>query len=237
MNWRKNMIQKLSRRGLYYVHSKYSFNAQDDDTYGSLNEDEEYLILFSDKSLDGDSFSSYLIPSRSYYTGVNQSEITEGSYVLYENKRLRKLGLLLCLALITVITLKITLDDHKCGMEQILFTTAAGKKKLLFTKCFTIAILALLMGMLLSCADIMILARWNPGELAVPIQSFRCFASTSFNISMQTAIYLTSVLHIIFFVVYSLVLTLFASITQSDIAAVAVTAVISSGCIYAVGTI
>lgn len=45
-------------------------------------------ILFSDKSLDGDRFSTYIIPSRSYDTGVNQSEITEGSYVLYENKRL-----------------------------------------------------------------------------------------------------------------------------------------------------
>lgn len=89
MNGKNELKQKLSHKGLYYAHSKYSFNAQNDDTYGSSNEDEEYLILFSDKSLDGDRFSTYIIPSRSYDTGVNQSEITEGSYVLYENKRLQ----------------------------------------------------------------------------------------------------------------------------------------------------
>ena len=88
MSEKNELKQKLSHRGLYYVHSKYSFKSQNYEMYGNSNEDEEYLILFSDKSLDGDRFSTYIIPSRSYDTGVNQSEITEGSYVLYENKRL-----------------------------------------------------------------------------------------------------------------------------------------------------
>lgn len=171
-------------------------------------------------------------------------QLKGGSHLVYDLELgayhigwLHKLGLLLCLALITAITLKTMLDDHKCGMEQILFTTAAGRKKLLFAKCFAIAMLALTTAVLFGCADIIIFLRWDLGNISAPLQSFRSFEQITFDFSMRTAIYLTSVLHIIFFVVYSLVLTLFARITQSDIAAVAITAVISSGCIYAVGMI
>ncbi|MCR5480373.1 MAG: MBL fold metallo-hydrolase [Ruminococcus sp.] len=105
------MIQKLSRRGLYYVHSKYSFNAQNDDTYGNSNEDEEYLILFSDKSLDGGSFSTYFIPSRAYVINENQGEITEGSYVSYKNKMLQNAD-----ADETVIQWKKELDDIRSSI-------------------------------------------------------------------------------------------------------------------------
>lgn len=111
MSEKNELKQKLSRRGLYYVHSKYSFNSQNDDTYGNSNEDEEYLILFSDKSLDGDSFSTYFIPSRAYVIDENQGEITEGSYVSYKNKMLQNAD-----ADETVIQWKKELDDIRSSI-------------------------------------------------------------------------------------------------------------------------
>lgn len=82
------MIKRVSRKGLYYVHSKYSFKAQNYETYGNPNEGEEYLILFSDKSLYGHSFSVYFVPSRLYNYYEDDTEFTEGSYVLFENGKL-----------------------------------------------------------------------------------------------------------------------------------------------------
>lgn len=111
MNGKNKLKQKLSHKGLYYVHSKYSFNAQNDDTYGNSNEDEEYLILFSDKSLDGDIFSTYFIPSRAYVIDENQGEITEGSYVSYKNKMLQNAD-----ADETVIQWKKELDDIRSSI-------------------------------------------------------------------------------------------------------------------------
>ncbi len=150
----------------------------------------------------------------------------------YHTGWLRKLGLLLCLAMITVITLKLTLDDYKCGMQQILFTTAAGKQKLLCAKLLTVVLLAVTASVIFSCADIIILTRWDLGDLGAPLQSFRPFDITSANICMQAALYLTAVLHILFFTVYSILLALSAHITKSDISAAAITLTIISPFVY-----
>lgn len=146
----------------------------------------------------------------------------------YHTGWLRKLGLLLCLALITVITLKITLDDHKCGMEQILFTTAAGKCKLLCAKLFIAALLAFITAVLFGCAELLLLSHWDLGDTSAPLQSFRGFETGVLTASMQTALYLSFVLKVLLFAAYSAALMLFSRLTRSDIAAVCITLVLAS---------
>ena len=155
----------------------------------------------------------------------------------YHTGWMRKLGLLLCLALITVITLKIMLDDHKCGMEQMLFTTAAGKKKLLSAKLFTAALLSLLTAALFICTDIIIFARWELGDISSPLQSFRSFEQITFDISMKAFLLISSVVSIISFVLYSLLLTILARLTKNDIAAAAISILILGFCAYLFGIV
>ena len=141
----------------------------------------------------------------------------------YHTGWLRKLGMLLCLALITVITVKLSLDDHKCGMEQILFTTACGKKKLLCAKLTTAAALALMTAVIFVCADAVIIAsRRDPGDLSAPVQSFRSFENSSFIISMRIWLYISFGVRVLLFTVYSLMLAAFARLTESDIGAVCI---------------
>ena len=156
----------------------------------------------------------------------------------YHTGWLKKLGILLCLALITVITVKLSLDDHKCGMEQILFTTAYGKIKLLTSKVTVVAVLALLTALIFTCIDLsFILGRWDLGDLSVSAQSFRSFEGSCFNISMLNALFISFCMRLLLFTVYSLVLTIFSRLTKSDIAATIITVGIASGCIFAVGMI
>lgn len=166
-------------------------------------------------------------------------QLKSGAHLVYDLELnvyhigwLRRLGLLLCLAMITVITLKIALDDHKCGMEQILFTTAEGKRKLLCAKAFAVALLAFGTAVLFGCAEMLVLSRWELGDLNAPLCSFKSFENISAEISMHTALRLTSALHIIFFTVYSLVLTVLARVSKSDIAAAALSVWLMGFCVY-----
>lgn len=171
-------------------------------------------------------------------------QLKSGAHLVYDLELcayhigwLRRLGLLLCLAMITVITLKIALDDHKCGMEQILFTTAAGKKKLLSAKQFTAALLSLFTAALFICTDIIIFARWELGDISSPLQSFRSFEQITFDISMKAFLLISSVVSIISFVLYSLLLTIFARLTKNDIAAAAISILILGFCAYLFGIV
>lgn len=151
---------------------------------------------------------------------------------------LRKIGIFLCLAVITIITIKLSLDDCKCAMEQILFTTSCGKKKMLIAKVVVVTLLALLTALVFSCIDLsFIIGRWDLGDISASVQSFRSFEGSRLGVSMFTGMYISGVLRIIGFMVYSLLLMFFARITKNDIAATIITVVIASGCIYAVGMI
>ena len=156
----------------------------------------------------------------------------------YHTGWLRKLGMLLCLSVITVITVKLSLDDCKCAMEQILFTTACGKKKLLIAKAAVVTVLALLTAMIFSCIDLLFIAnRWDLGDLSVSAQSFRSFENSRLGVDMQTLLYISLGLRVLLFTAYALVLTFFSRLTKSDIGAVCITLVIISGVYYSVSLV
>ena len=119
------------------------------------------------------------------------------------------------------------LGDTNCGMEQILFTTATGRKTIVRAKL--LAAVSIGFGVTAICSVLqwtIMSARWDFGKLDIPIQSISGFESCTVNISVKECILLFGVIRILSAPAVALMLCALSSLIRKEPAIIASAAIL-----------
>ena len=147
----------------------------------------------------------------------------------YINGYLKKLGTLFFLISVTVITLRLSLYDYKCGMESILFTTRSGKHSILRDKLLLALAISVIISVLFSMAEQLIFLSHDFGDESAPICSYADFEGCKYDISLKSAMYLSVVIKMLGCIIFSALLFVVSRVARNEIIA----AVLSIG-LYAI---
>ncbi len=125
---------------------------------------------------------------------------------------------LLCIAVLTVLIL---LGDRGCGMEQILFPTKAGKRRIQAAKLLTAAVLsAVVTALCLALQWGIFGVRWQLGKWDIPVQSLTGFFGCALQITVGQAILLASFMQIMAAVSAAMLTALCAKLLKKEIPAI-----------------
>lgn len=183
---------------------------------GSYTSD-EYMFL-SQQQIVANQKALALDAVRERYEQLEDRELVyDLEFQAFVNGYLKKLGVLLCLAVVTAITLKVSLGDHKCGMEGIMFSTETGRLKLIRAKLIIAMLAALAVSLLFCICDAVIVLRWDLGDTSAMLRSFIGYEKTSLDISLRSAMYLSVISRAAAHIVYSAVLFAVSRKTKNEI--------------------
>lgn len=128
------------------------------------------------------------------------------------------------------------LGDAICGMEQILFPTATGRKTIVVAKL--LAAVTIGIGVTVVCSVVqwaIISAQWDLGRLDVPIQSISGFEQCTVDISAKSCILLFGAIRILAAPAASLMLCALSVIIRKEPAIIATAAILIGASAFAAG--
>lgn len=153
------------------------------------------------------------------YTSLESGQqlVYDLEFTDFINGYLKKLGTLLCLISVTVITLRLSLSDYKCGMESIMFTTCSGKRNILRTKLIISMIAAAIISLLFGLCETIIIYSRDLGDISVPICSYGGFEECKYGISLRSALYLSVPIKMLGCILFSVLLFVVSRFVKNDI--------------------
>ena len=137
----------------------------------------------------------------------------------YINGYLKKLGTLFFLISVTVITLRLSLYDYKCGMESILFTTQSGKHSILRDKLLLALAISVIISVLFSMAEQLIFLSHDFGDVSAPICSYAGFEGCKYGISLKSAMCFSVVIKMLGSIIFSALLFVVSRVVRNEIIA------------------
>lgn len=146
-----------------------------------------------------------------------QQLVYDLEFTEFTNGYLKKFGTLLCLISVTVITLRLSLSDYKCGMESIMFTTCSGKRNILRTKLIISMIAAAIISLLFGLCETIIIYSRDFGDISVPICSYGGFEGCKYDISLRSALYLSVIIKTIGCMMYSALLFVISRLVKNEV--------------------
>ena len=148
---------------------------------------------------------------------IGQQLVYDLEFTEFTNGYLKEFGTLLCIITVTIITLKLSLSDHKCGMEGIMFTTRSGRYNILRSKLIIAITGAAIISLLFGLCELMIIRSRDLGDISAPICSYEGFGECSYNISLKSALYLSVIIKMLGCTVYAALLFIVSRIVKNDI--------------------
>lgn len=146
-----------------------------------------------------------------------QQLVYDLEFTEFTNGYLKKFGTMLCLISVTIITLRLSLSDYKCGMESIMFTTCSGKRNILRTKLIISIIAAAIISLLFGLCETIIIYSRDLGDISVPICSYGGFEGCKYDISLRSALYLSVPIKMLGCSLFSVLLFVVSRFVKNDI--------------------
>ncbi len=188
------------------------------DLSGSSYTVDEYMFL-SEQITAAEHKAQALEAVIDRYTSLESGQqlVYDLEFTDFINGYLKKLGTLLCLISVTVITLRLSLSDYKCGMESIMFTTYSGKRNILRIKLIIAIISASVIALLFGLCELIIIYSRDLGDISAPICSYGGFEECKYGISLRSALYLSVPIKILGCILFSVLLFVVSRFVKNDI--------------------
>lgn len=188
------------------------------DISGSSYTADEYMFL-SEQITAAEHKAQALEAVIDRYTSLESGQqlVYDLEFTDFINGYLKKLGTLLCLISVTVITLRLSLSDYKCGMESIMFTTYSGKRNILRIKLIIAIISASVIDLLFGLCELIIIYSRDLGAISAPICSYGGFEGCKYDISLRSALYLSVPIKMLGCSLFSFLLFVISRFVKNDI--------------------
>lgn len=208
-------------------------------TYNDMCAELEAQRQIAEQDLSGSSYTAdeYMFISEQITAAEHKAQALEavidrytslksGQQLVYDleftdfiNGYLKKLGTLFFLISVTVITLRLSLSDYKCGMESIMFTTQSGKHSILRDKLLLALVISVMISVLFSMAEQLIFLSHDFGDVSDPICSYTGFEGCKYGISLKSAMCFSVVIKMLGCIIFSALLFVVSRVVRNEIIA------------------